>query len=61
MLLKRDLPNGEDNLKLQIAIFSLETNEETNKAQTEKKKERENVLFHLFSKYACVNAINFVQ
>ena len=31
MLLKRDVPKREENLKLQIEIFALETNKQTKK------------------------------
>ena len=48
-----------ENLKSQIGIFALETNKQTNR-KTKQKVARDNELFNLFSKCACVNSNFFL-
>ena len=44
MLIKRDLPKGVENLKSQIEIFVLKTNEQTNKNKAQTKKDTKTLI-----------------
>ena len=62
-MLLENISQGVESLKLQLEIFPLETNKQTNKQkiiQIQKDDTRLWTIFYLFSKWACVNAIYFV-
>ena len=44
MLVERDLPKRVENLKLQIEIFALEANRQTNKNKTQTRKDKKTLI-----------------